>query len=235
MADKPLKIEGPRRQQRRSEERDVPIVSNNSFKILGIVGVVVVLVVAGFYYFNWQGSKDNQRAATELGYIRSYYDQGEYEKAINGDPAKLIAGQPVRGLSTIVEDYGSTDAGKAAALCLGDSYVATNQYDKAAEAYKIASESGDDVLKAAGLAGLAVIAENEGKHEEAAKQYAQAASVYPSDFVSPLYLLGSALNYEKAGNNEEAIQRYREITTRYSTSEQNNQARLALARLNVEI
>ena len=237
MADKPLKIQGPQRLEQRpsTEEGNEAIIPSNRLKIIGAAGVIVLLVVAGIVYLNWKGSKDNIQAATELGYVRPFYEQGDYTKAIQGDPTKIIDGKPLRGLAAIVEDYGSTEAGKAAALNLGDAYIATDQYALATDAFKKASDAENELVKSAGLAGLAAVAEAEGMHDKAAEQYAQAATLYKSDFTAPLYLLGAALNYEKAGNNDKAIERYREIAVRYSTSEQNNQARLALARLNVEI
>lgn len=236
MADKPLKIEGPHRIERPDHDENTDaVVPNNRFKILGIVGVVVVLIIGGVLYFNWQGNQDNIQAATELGYARAYYDQADYTRAIDGDPSQVIDGKPVRGLAAIVSDYGSTEAGKAAALSLGNAYLATDRVAEASKAYETASGAEDGLVRAAALAGLAAVAEAEGKHDAAAEQYVKAATLYTSDFTAPLYLLGAALNYEKAGNNDKAIERYREIATRYSSSEQNTQARLALARLNVEI
>lgn len=235
MADKPLKIEGPHRIERSPEQGQSAAIPSNRFKILGVVGVVVLLVVAGVLFFNWQSQQDNLQAAIELGYVRAYYDQADYVRAIDGDAAKLIDGKPVRGLAAIVNDYGSTEAGKAAALSLGNAYMATEQYDKATAAYQNAAEADDELVQAAGVVGLAAVAEAGGQHDQAAEQYAKAATLYSSDFTAPLYLLGAALNYEKAGENDKAIERYREIAVRYSTSEQNTQARLALARLNVDI
>lgn len=234
MADKPLKIQGPSRPERRTEAvKSIP--TSGKLKILGILGGVVVLAVAGILYFNWRGRANNEQAATELGRVRSYYEQADFIKAIDGDPAKLIGGKPVRGLAAIVNDYGSTKAGRAAALDLGDAYMATDRYADAAKAYKVAADASDNMVKAAGLAGLASVAEAEGKPAEAASHYEDAAAIYTSDIIAPLYLLGAALNYEKAGQNEKAVEHYREIVTRYSDSDQINQARLALARLNVEI
>lgn len=236
MADKPLKIKGPSRPERHTEEttkKTIPL--GGKLKILGIIGGVVVLVAAGILYFNWRGRANNEQAAIELGRIRPYYEQADYTKAIEGDPAKLIGGKGVRGLAAIVNDYSSTSAGKAAALNLGDAYMITERYAEAAKAYKVAADASENVVKAAGLAGLAAVAEAEGKPAEAASHYEDAAAIYASDIIAPLYLLGAALNYEKAGQNEKAVERYREIVTRYSGSDQTNQARLALARLNVEI
>lgn len=235
MADKPLKIQGPSRPERHVQGEGGGASLSGKLRILGIIGGVVVLVVAGILYFNWQARADNEQAATELGRIRPYFEQGDYAKAIDGDPAKLIGGKPVRGLAAIARDYGSTEAGKAAALNLGDAYMATERFDEAAEAYEIAADAGDNTMKAAGLVGLAAVAEAEGKPAEAAAHYENAATTYTAEFSTPLYLLGAALNYEKAGQNDKAIEHYREIVTRYYESDQTNQARLALARLNVEI
>ena len=232
MADKPLKIQGSGRPDRQNEGDGASILPNARIKVLAIAGGVIVLVVAGIFYFNWRSSVNNEQAALELGHVRSYYEQADYDKAIHGDTAKF-SGKTVRGLAAIVSDYSSTMAGKAAALELGDAYMAKAQYPEAAKAYQIAAEAGDNTVKAAGLAGVAAVAEAEGKPSEAASHYEEAAAVYASELVAPLYLLGAALNYEKAGQTDKAVERYREIVTRYAESAQTNQARLALARLNI--
>jgi tetratricopeptide (TPR) repeat protein len=147
----------------------------------------------------------------------------------------LINGRPVQGLASIVSEYGSTDAGKLAALKLGESYLATGKVDEAKDAFEIATGADEPMFQAAATASLASVAEEKDNHAEAAKLYDKAASLFDSDVARPLYLFAAAKNFELADQQEEAIDRYRKIAVEYPTSEQNNVARFALARYGKEI
>jgi tetratricopeptide (TPR) repeat protein len=205
-------------------------------RVLGIIGAVLLVIAGGVYYYNYSRVANNERALLELSRVRPYYDRSEFAIAISGDPTKKFSGEPVRGLSAIVADYGSTPAGQIAALFLGNSYMATNQVDKAYEPYTQASEADADMIASAGHAGLAKVAESKSKNDEAAREYVKAASTDPLELNAPRFLLGAARNYELAGNKEEAIKNYRLVATKYPRAvDESNQARLALVRNNVEL
>jgi tetratricopeptide (TPR) repeat protein len=207
----------------------------NNTRTLGIIGIILLLVVgAGVWYIINRGGS-NDRAQIELARIRPYYDRGEFQVAINGDSSKRINGEKIRGLRDIVQDWKGVPAGKIAALFLGNSYLATGQTPKAEEPYEIAAGADDDLLTSAAHAGLAAVAEAGDKYEDAAKAYEKAASEDHLALNTPQYLLGAARNYERAGNKDEAIKNYRTVATQYSQSAANTQARLALARFNVEL
>lgn len=241
MAEKPMKIEGNRRLERRpvNEEGAGRGVPQN---LLIIGGVIALAVIAGITWLVLRGGgeSENNLAAMELGRLTDLLDQGEYAKAIEGDPTIVIDGQPMRGLRAIVAEYDGTRAGKAAALQLGEAYLATDKPSEAAVAYRVAAESDEDLVRAAALAGLASVAEAEGNFAEAAARYDEAAALYGAedthaDLIRPLYLFAAAKNYENAEEKEAAIERYREIAMRYPSSEQNSVARFALARYGIEI
>lgn len=241
MAQKPMKIEGSQRIQRRpaTGEEGAGGINRNLLIGLGVIAVLIVGVVA-WSVFSSKGGSTNDIAAMELGRLAQLLDQGEYQKAIDGDPTIMINGKPMAGLRSIVDSYGGTEAGKAAALQLGDVYLALGKHADAAGAFEVAQGSDADLVKAAALAGLASVAEAEGNYANAAARYDEAATLYSNDevqgeLIRPLYLFAAARNYESASAKEEAIERYREIAVRYPSSEQNSVARFALARFGVDI
>ncbi|MCE2502942.1 MAG: hypothetical protein J4G05_02620 [Chlorobi bacterium] len=234
MAERPLKIKGPERIERHEAGASSSLL-DGKIKLLGILGVVILVVAGGWFFLNRQAKANNVEAEIALGRVAPYVEGGEYEKAISGDQSILIDGRPMLGLADIVDRYGSTNAGRRAALMLGNAYMATEKRAEAANAYQIAAEADHKMARAAALAGIASVAETEGKYEEAAARYDEAAALFQSEVARPLYLFGAAKNYEIAAKNKEAIERYREIAIEYPTSEQNTIARLALARHGVEI
>ena len=204
-------------------------------RLFGIIGIGLLLVLGAlFLYFSTRASA-NDEAQVELARIRPYVERGEYVVAIRGDSSKTYGGAKIRGLEAIVGEWKSTPAGKIAALYLGNSYLALGQAEKAREPYSIATEASAELIRSAAHAGLGAVAEAAGRSEEAAKEYEKAASEDRIELNTAEYLVAAARNYERAKKNEEAIKLYKRVATEYATSQANTQARLALARHNVEL
>jgi tetratricopeptide (TPR) repeat protein len=206
-----------------------------NIRLLGFIGIGLLVLVGLITYFTVSSGSTNDRAQMELARIRPYYDRGEFALAINGDSSKRYGNEKVRGLRGLVDEYGSTKAGKIAALFLGNCYLSTQQLDQAKAAFETATESDAPIVQSGAHAGLAAVWESMGKYDQAAQEYDKAATEDRLDLNTPNYLVGAARNYEKAGKKEEAIKNYRTVATRYANSSANTEARLALARNNVEL
>jgi len=205
-------------------------------KMWGIIGIVILLAAGGLFYYNFSNARQNEQALIELERIRPYYDKGEFTTAINGDSAKKINNERIRGLRLIVDDFGSTPAGRIGSLWLGNAYLATGQIDKARGPYESASDADADLVSSAGHAGLAAVAEAKNQFDEAAREYMNAVARDEMEINTPRYLLGAARNYERAGKKDEAIKNYRAVATKYpQATDANMQARMALARNNVDL
>ena len=85
-------------------------------RLLAIIGVVLLAVAGGVFYFLSSRAEARAEAQLQLARVRPYYDQGEYAAAITGDSVKKIGNTKPLGLRAIVEEYSSTPAGKIAAL-----------------------------------------------------------------------------------------------------------------------
>lgn len=209
--------------------------------LLPVVGGGVLLVaLISWFMLRDAGTSDTELAAMELGRLEQAISEQDFAAQIAGDPSTIIDGTPIRGLPGIVDEYGDTKAGRAAALQLGEAYLVTGDPAKATEAYETAAAADDNLVRAAALAGLASVAESEGNFEAAAGRYDEAIALYDreqmqADLIRPLYLLAAARNYEAAGKKDEAIERYRSVATLYPASQQNSAARFALARYGEEI
>jgi len=207
----------------------------DNVRTLGIIGILLLVVVGGLFYYNYSRGKNNGDALVALARIRPYYDRGEFMVAISGDSSKTVNGEKIRGLRVVVDEFKSSPAGKIAALFLGNSYLGLGQAAKAAEPFEIAAGADDPLVTSAAHAGLAAVAESAGKFDDAAQQYAKAASEDRLELNTPQYLIGAARNYERAGKQDEAKENYRKVATQYPQSPANAQARLALARYKVEL
>jgi tetratricopeptide (TPR) repeat protein len=234
MANQSLKLDTPAMVDTvRDDERGGFFLGN--VRVIGIIGIILLALVAGLFYFFSTQARANEKAQVELARIRPYYDRGEFQIAINGDSSKSYGGQKVNGLKHIVQEWDGTDAGKLAALYLGNSYLGLGQTDQAREPYEIAAGADADLVRSAAHAGLGAVSEAKGSYEQAAKEFEQAANEDRLELNTPEYLVGAARNYERAQKKEEAIKHYRTVATQYPSSSANTQARMALARYDVQL
>ena len=191
-----------------------------------IITVLVVLIVAGIVYAK-NRSEASVKAATQLGEVFSFYDNGQYQLAIDGVPERNIA-----GLSSIAENYGSTDPGEMAWFYLANSYYALGKYDEALKAYEDFSPP-DELLTASRLSGIGACYEAKGMHKEAADAFERAATKNSKDLDAAENLNNAARNYAQAGEKDKAIDVYKKLKKNYPTSAYGRDADRFIAQLSV--
>jgi tetratricopeptide (TPR) repeat protein len=175
-----------------------------------LTGVVVIAIVAVAYLNNV--NSNNLKATSELGKISSYYDQGKYDVAINGNLQ-----ENVRGLQSIVDDYGSTKAGELATFYLADCYYAQGNYDKALQ-YFLDVDVSDELISASAIAGAAACYEAQANYEKAATTYEKAAFKYTKDVNAAENMFHAAKNYLAAGNKEKAAELFKKVKKDHQTA-----------------
>jgi predicted negative regulator of RcsB-dependent stress response len=205
-------------------------------KMLGYALVGILAIGFGYYFYSGMQETTNEEAMTALSRISSYYESGQFQKALDGDPSRTIRGGKVIGLKAIVSEYGGTPAGAFAALYAGSSLVNIGKYSEALPYLETASASDDATVSAGGKAGMAACNEELKNYEEAASLYIEAAGTKDSPLYER-YTLFAALNYEKASANgsgeakEKAITLLKGLTMKNSGSDYTNEAKMGLARL----
>jgi tetratricopeptide (TPR) repeat protein len=175
------------------------------------VTVVAVLVIASVVYLK-NRADNGERAATQLGEVFSLYDNGQYQQAIDGVPERNIT-----GLKSIVENYGSLEAGDYARFYLANAYYHLGKYDLALDQFKDFSPT-DNFLAVSRLSGIASCYEATGKYQQAAENFEKAASKYPQDVNAAENMSNAARDYGKAGEKEKAIELYTKLKNNYPTS-----------------
>ncbi|MFZ4620595.1 MAG: tetratricopeptide repeat protein [Bacteroidota bacterium] len=189
-------------------------------KLLVNIGIAIAVVVAVGLLLGNNHRNDSIKAANEFAKVFAYYDNGQYQLAINGVPEKNV-----RGMQAIVNDYGtwsvmragSTSYGNLAQFYLGNSYFNTGEIDKAMEAYEGASLD-VPILEASRIAGIAACYEAKMNHADAAKYFEKAGKSTANDPNTAEYLAAAARNYALSGNKEQAIELYKLIKKEHSSS-----------------
>jgi TolA-binding protein len=174
-------------------------IEENRRLVSYIVAVPIVLALVIWFVAN-NRRQNNERAATDLAKVYQLYDQGQYKLAVDGIPQENI-----RGLQSIVDEYGSTHSGEMAKLYLADCYFNLKDYDKAMKLYADVDLS-DKLLTSSAIAGEAACYEAKGDHENAAMLYEKAASKYMTALQAPDDLFNAASNYARAGKKDKAVE-----------------------------
>ncbi|MBO4689460.1 MAG: tetratricopeptide repeat protein [Paludibacteraceae bacterium] len=174
-----------------------------SWIVLGIAIVVMACIALNQYVIAPKGleaSNENAKAVV-------YFQQGDFDKALNGDDAECI------GFEAIADQYGLFQQGKLAALyagicyfekgeyeeaakylkkfsakdlnidpaakqMLGDAYVELGEYGKAASAFEAAANSGNELIAPMSLKKAGIVYLHEGKKAKAKKAFERIKNEY---------------------------------------------------------
>ena len=88
----------------------------NNQKTLWIILIAVLVVALGIFGISKYNKKRNENASAQIFKAQQYFENEQYENALNGDGNNL-------GFLDIINDYGSTKTGKLAAYYAGISYM----------------------------------------------------------------------------------------------------------------
>jgi tetratricopeptide (TPR) repeat protein len=175
-----------------------------------LVGIVILAIVIVAYMNNV--NSNNLKANTELGKVIPYYDQGKFDVAISGNLQENI-----RGLQSIVDDYGSTKAGELAKFYLANALFGLNDYEKALK-YFLDVNVKDEMITASAIAGAGACYEAKKESEKAAEMYEKAAFKSTKDVNAAENMFHAARNYLTAGKKEKATELFKRVKKEFPTS-----------------
>lgn len=186
-------------------------------KTIGIcVGVVVVLALAIIGCNSYFQSQD-KKAAEALYPCQEMFQNGNYEKALNGD------GQQVLGFAEVAKKYSSTKSGNVAKLYAGLSSAQLGNYEEAQKYLKDFSPKDDDMISPAAIAALGNVYAELGQNDKAVDNLKKAAKKADNSVLSPLFLVQAGEILEADGKYAEALKLYEEVKANYRGSQQGNE------------
>lgn len=171
-----------------------------------IVAVVVGVLALNTYVIKPKAvevSNENAKAVT-------YFMQGDWEKALNGDDAECI------GFQAIADEYKCYQGGKLAALYAGVCYYQLGQYEDAA-AYLSKFSAKDLTIEPAALQLLGDAYVQMEEYDTAAKVF-EAAAKSGNDLIAPMSLMKAGKVYLELGNNAAAKKAFETVKAQYPTS-----------------
>jgi tetratricopeptide (TPR) repeat protein len=155
--------------------------------------VVVAAIVTGVILFQRGQESTRARAAERLAEATLYFWQGDYARSMD------LSRQ-------VIDQYGSTPAGRDAHRLVGDNAFWTGDYKTAIEEYRTyLAGAGDGILADAARRSLAYALETDGQFAEAAQAYRALVGKFDRETDGEM-LLAAGRSHKAAGMTEEARQ-----------------------------
>ncbi|HUI63730.1 MAG TPA: tetratricopeptide repeat protein [Bacteroidota bacterium] len=190
-----------------------------------VTALALAILCVVIYFKN--RADNNEKAIAALGGIFEVYDAGQYQTAVDGVPERNI-----KGLRSIVDDFGNSPTGDIARFYLADAYYHLGRYDEALKEFNDCSFS-SELLSVSRLSGIGACLEAKGEYKSAAESFEKAATAYVQDTNAPENLNNAARDYGQAGEKDKAIELYKRLKKSYPTSSFAREADRYISQLSV--
>ncbi len=190
-------------------------------KTLIAAGVLIIVCVAGGYYWTNKQAGDLVEAGRVFAPAQTAMQDDRYEDAI-------------AIFERVVNEFGGTALGLEASIELANAYFRTGDFEKARASYQAyLDEYGDEdaIYQVTARSGLAACDEEEEKYAEAARQYLALADEDAEGYLAPGFLLDAARCFKAAGQAEQARSLYDRVVETYESTPYARDARIALTAL----
>ncbi|MBR3725092.1 MAG: DUF4810 domain-containing protein [Bacteroidales bacterium] len=197
-------------------------VEKNKKTLITVCGIVVVVALAIWAYISLVAQPRQVRAAEEMFAAEQWFNEGEFEKALNGTEEYM-------GFADVIDEYGCTKSGNLAKYYAGICQLNLGKYDEAIDLLK--SYKGKDLFTGA-LAQMLIgdaYAEKENA-AEAVKYYEKAASSASKNYtVAPVALWKAGMMYLQLNDKKSATKMFQQIKDNYPESPEWNEVDKYLA------
>jgi tetratricopeptide (TPR) repeat protein len=198
-------------------------IEKNQNKLTWAVTIIVAIVVGVLALNTYVIKPKAVEVSNENAKAVTYFMQGDWEKALNGDDAECI------GFQAIADEYKCYQGGKLAALYAGICYYQLGQYEDAA-AYLSKFSADDLTIEPAALQLLGDAYVQLEEYGKAAKAF-EAAAKSGNDIIAPMSLKKAGFVHLELGNKVAAKKAFETIKTDYpaSTEAQDIEKYIAIA------
>ena len=226
MAKKAVKP-APQQEQKGLEEalnKSEQFFENNKKTIFGCLIAIIVIIAGSMLYVAKVAQPRQIKAAEALFPGESYFIDGDYATALNGDAYGY------EGFIEIAKQYGSTKAGKLAGLYAGICYAQLDNMDEA-QKYLAKFKGSDQMVAPSALGALAHCYATAGEYTKAISTFEKAAKKADNNLLSPNFYFQAGLIYESIDKPEQALKIYKMIKTQYPESIESQDIDKYIARL----
>ncbi len=197
-------------------------IERNQNTIIYTVAAIVILIAGYIGYTRFILEPREQEARSEMFMAQSYFEQEEYELALEGD-----AEYP--GFLDIISGYRMTRASNLARFYAGISLIRLGELEEGIDHLE-SFRKRDHLLGAMAYGAIGDAYWEMGELRDAARAYQRAYNYEPNDLTTPLFLFKAGMLYEEMGDYEEALSRYERIHREYSNSREAREIEKYIAR-----
>lgn len=185
-------------------------LNENGSKLTTVFAVVVLALLAFFAYKKFVVEPKAGEAAGEIWKAEYYYENQEFDKALNGTDM-------YPGFEEIAETYSGTPSGNLANHYAGIIYLEKGEYATAID-YLSKASFDDLMLEAARLGAIGDASVQLGDLATAASSYSKAVAHSDNELTAPIYLKKLALVHEENGDTGKALTAYKRLKSEYSAT-----------------
>ena len=179
--------------------------------------MAVIVVIAGLLLYKaYVQAPREDKASTALAKGQQYFNQEQFDKALNGDGAGYA------GFVKIASDYSGTDAANLADLYAGLCYANLGKWAEAVTYLEQFSSKGDAMISPSAMAALGNAYANTGNVDKAISTLKKAADMADSkaedgtnNSLAPTFLVQAAQLLESQKKNDEALKIYQDVKKKY--------------------
>ncbi len=203
-------------------------VEENKQKLIGAIGVLVVVVGGYFYYAKGVVAPMQEEAQLEMFKAQHYFEQDSLQQAMFGDASGSL------GFEQIADDYGSTAAGDLANYYMGVSLLRSGDYQGAID-YLEAYSGNDPFIAPNAMGNIGDAFVELGDLAKGKEYYTKAANMADNELITPRYLMKAGLVAEELGEFDKAVELYSKLATKYSTTQEGRNAIKYMARAKTRV
>jgi tetratricopeptide (TPR) repeat protein len=172
---------------------------------------VIVLVIAGYIgYTRFILAPREREARAELFMAEKYFEQGDYELALEGDGT-------YPGFLDVMDDYRLTRSANLSRYYAGISLLNLGEYEEAIEQLN-RFRGRDNILGAMAYGATGDAYVELGELEQASRYYRKAYRFKPNELTTPMFLFKAGLLFEEMGQPQEALRLFERIEKEYRNS-----------------
>ena len=185
-------------------------------QILIAVAAIIVVIAGLLLYKAYVAEPREDKASTALAKGQQYFNQEQFDKALNGDGAGYA------GFVKIASDYSGTAAANLADLYAGLCYANLGKWNDAVSYLEKFSTKSDAMVSPSAVAALGNAYANTGNIDKAVSSLKKAADMADSkaaddtnNSLAPTFLIQAAQLLESQNKNDEALKIYQDVKKKY--------------------
>jgi tetratricopeptide (TPR) repeat protein len=182
-------------------------LAENKTKIIKIIAAAIIVTVAILGYVYLIEKPRANTAQEQMSAAQRYFEIDSLNLALNGDGINL-------GFNEIIDEYGSTKAGRLARFYAGFCNLNLGNFEEAISLLKDFNGK-DEILQARAYCGIGDAYVELEQYDDAASYFMKAANYRENDF-SATYLMKAGITYEQSEKYAEALDVYKKIKTHYN-------------------